>query len=162
MLPIHLNPCPSFGDSLEGPPSEEAIELGAREPSDEAQHFVVVVADDVRAPIAHHRFGTPPALIHPQENPLLRGRFKASAALPKDSGDELGHLLTQGLIGDGLVEDPVELAVRAFKATQELVADELWRDFLDGDVRGSIALLWDRNSDLPLSITALYEEETLT
>ncbi|HLA47178.1 MAG TPA: hypothetical protein VJ207_06370 [Thermoplasmata archaeon] len=61
-----------------------------------------------------------------------------------------------------MVEDPVELAVRAFKATQELVADELWRDFLDGDVRGSIALLWDRNSDLPLSITALYEEETLT
>ena len=111
--------------------THQNIDLEVGQPTDEAQHFVVVVADDVRASVAHHRFSVPLALLHRHQNPGLRRRFETRAALLEDRGHELVHLQTQGLVGNRLVEDLVEFAIRTFEASQELVANELWPDLLD-------------------------------
>src|SRR3989440_1373800 len=104
---------------------ESCLNCLIRQAGDKFHHFRVVIANPVRAPLAHHLLRIGAALNDRDQDSLFRRAIKAHTALLEYASDERMDLVAQLRVRRGLIQDFEELSVRALKASEQLVSDEL-------------------------------------
>src|SRR2546427_2900541 len=126
-----------------------------RQPIHELGHFRVVMADDVRALVAHHALRVRLAPIDRSADSHFRGRLKRKAALLEDTGHELSDLRTELIVGHGLPQEVEELLVRALEASEEFVSNERGSEIGIGDIGSRVRFAHLEFLRRSQSITAL-------